>query len=256
MPMVVRFGQYASLQIVLHQHPVLEMVPFVLWNVQTRRQDAILKCYNNHVQSVCFSPDGTTLASGSDDKHIKLWNLITRKFKLKLCGHTSLVNSFCFSSDSATLASGSDDKSIRIWHVQTGQQIAKLEGHDSFVNSVCFSPDGTLLASYRGILNSGKDCYIRLWDFKTGYQILDSDKNLKDILAQLKLPHQANSLFHNTTTPITILLISQKLIFQAEGALIFNGYFMNQLGIDLGLLLKQKGSYLFEGQNQFLEKQM
>ncbi|CAD8118315.1 unnamed protein product [Paramecium primaurelia] len=217
-----------------------------LWDAKTGRQKSILNGHRDYVLSVCFSPEGQTLASCSDDKSILQWYDQTGQQIAKLNGHDLCVNSVCFSPDGTTLASGCGNP-----YNGGNFSIPKLDCHDSCVNSVCISPDGTLLASCNGILHSCKDCSIRLWDFKTGYQILDSDKNLKDILAQLKLPHQANSLFHNTTTPITILLISQKLIFQAEGALIFNEQFTNQQGIDLGLFLKQKGCYLLEGQINF-----
>ena len=40
------------------------------------------------VGSVCFSPDGKTLASGSWDNTIKLWNVETGELVRTLTGHT------------------------------------------------------------------------------------------------------------------------------------------------------------------------
>ncbi|CAD8045129.1 unnamed protein product [Paramecium primaurelia] len=79
--------------------------------------------HRNFVNTVCFSPDGNTLASGSNDKSIRLWDVKTGQQKAKLDGHTSTVYSVCFSPDGNTLASGSYDKSIRLWDVKTGQEI-------------------------------------------------------------------------------------------------------------------------------------
>ncbi|CAD8120171.1 unnamed protein product [Paramecium sonneborni] len=120
--------------------------------------------HSNWIQSVCFSPDKTTLASGSGDKSIRLWDVKTGQQKAKIDGHSDRVWSVCFSPDGTTLASGSDDKSIRLWDVKTGQQKAKLDGHSNTVYSVSFSPDNTTLAS------GSSDMSVRLWDVKTGQQ--------------------------------------------------------------------------------------
>lgn len=72
------------------------------------------------VKSVCFSPNGIVLASGSFDQSIRLWDVKTGQEKAKLEGHTNYVYSICFSPDGNTLISGSEDKSIRFWNVTTG----------------------------------------------------------------------------------------------------------------------------------------
>jgi WD40 repeat protein len=119
---------------------------------------ATLKGHDSRVNSVSFSPDGKTLASGSDDKTIKLWNLATGNQITTLKGHDSWVNSVSFSPDGKTLASGSTDKTIKLWNLATGNQITTLKGHDSWVNSVSFSPDGKTLAS------GSTDKTIKLWN--------------------------------------------------------------------------------------------
>ncbi|MEH1976653.1 MAG: ribosome assembly protein 4, partial [Nostoc sp.] len=87
-----------------------------------------LEGHSSTVYSVGFSPDGKTLASGSDDKTIKLWDVSTGKAIKTLTGHSSRVYSVGFSPDGKTLASGSSDKTIKLWDVSTGKAIKTLTG--------------------------------------------------------------------------------------------------------------------------------
>ncbi|KZV60619.1 WD40 repeat-like protein [Peniophora sp. CONT] len=124
----------------------------------------ILTGHTGPVSSVVFSPDGTRVVSGSDDKTIRIWNAETGQAVGKpLEEHAGHVNSVVFSPDGACIASGSVDKTIRIWDAETGQPAGKpLEGHTGWVNSVAFSPDGTRIVS------GSDDTTIWIWNAETG----------------------------------------------------------------------------------------
>ena len=72
------------------------------------------------VQSVAFSPDGATLASGTGIGAVNLWDVATERNIATLDGHTSWVWSVVFSPDGKTLASGSRDGTVKLWDVATG----------------------------------------------------------------------------------------------------------------------------------------
>ncbi|NWJ96398.1 MAG: hypothetical protein HXX20_11505 [Chloroflexi bacterium] len=126
---------------------------------------AFLRGHSASVNSVAFSPDGKTLASGSLDKTIILWDVTTHNQLATLKGHSDSVYSVAFSPDGKTLASGSVDNTIILWDVTTHNQLATLKGHSSYVYSVAFSPDGKTLAS------GSWDKTIILWDVTSHNQL-------------------------------------------------------------------------------------
>jgi WD40 repeat protein len=102
------------------------------------------------VNSVAFSPDGKSLASGSSDGTIKLWDVAHGTLSQTLTGHSGSVFSVAFSPDGKSLASGCSD-GIELWGLATGTLTQRLTGHLENVGlpalSVAFSPDGQLLAA-------------------------------------------------------------------------------------------------------------
>ena len=113
------------------------------------------------VRSLAFKPNSYLLASGSEDRTIRIWDVgdpSNLRHVRTLRGHTERVNNVAWSPDGRTLASASDDGTVRLWNPDNGINFAVLRGHTVGALCVAWSPDGRMLAS------GSFDKTIRLWD--------------------------------------------------------------------------------------------
>ena len=127
--------------------------------------------------SIDWSPSGHLIATGSNDKTIKLMTIpelyLTNNnekkildenetTEMQITGNQGTVRSLCFepNNDIILLSANSGENTIKIWDTIKGINIGYLEGHNSDVNSVKWSNDSQLFAS------CGLDKTVRFWDIR------------------------------------------------------------------------------------------
>src|SRR5947199_974756 len=108
-----------------------------------------LEGHQGVVYSVAFDPQGETLASGSDDKTVKLWEARSGKLLRTLEGHTTRVDRVAFSTDGRLLASKSADYTIRLWNCETRETVAVVLEPilNAWIPTLAFHPTLPLLAT-------------------------------------------------------------------------------------------------------------
>jgi WD40 repeat protein len=137
---------------------------------------------------VAWSPNGTQVISGSDDKTLVMWDAATSRC-LSFRGHEHRVLSVAWSPDGGRVVSGSLDTTLKVWDAVTGRCLHTLSGHTQSVRSVAWSPNGSQ------ILSSGGDGTIRQWDAETG-QLLRTWVIAEDEVALVDFP--GNRILHAT----------------------------------------------------------
>ncbi len=105
--------------------------------------------HNSSVNAVDFSPDGSKVLTGSDEKAC-IWDVSSGE-KLHELPHDGPVRAVAFSYDGSKVLTGSDDGTACIWDVSSGEKLHELP-HDDGVLAVDFSPDGSkvLTCSFDG----------------------------------------------------------------------------------------------------------
>ena len=173
------------------------------------------------VESMAYSPDGKTLATGSF-REVVLWDVEKAAIKQRLSGFDDRVVTLDFSRDGKLLATGggapTENGEIKLFDTATWKVVKEIkDGHSDTVFGVSFSPDGKLLATaaadkfvkvfevpggkfvkaFEGhthhvldvgwtpdgkkLASAGADNFIKVWDYEKGEKVRDIQGHQKQV---------------------------------------------------------------------------
>jgi WD40 repeat protein/serine/threonine protein kinase len=120
-----------------------------IWDGKTEAAPRILDGHRRATCALACNPDGTILASGSDDRSIKLWDLDSGSVLHTLTGgHQGAIYGVAYSGDGNWLASASADKTVGLWDLRGDPTLAAMLPHPHPVRGAIFSADGAWLFTY------------------------------------------------------------------------------------------------------------
>lgn len=162
-----------------------------LWDASTGKLRFTLSGHEGDITSASFSPDGSKVATGSEDGTVKLWDTATglasatlpvwrvKKIKryriISRALHVGVDVYVKFSPDGRTVLTNTywEESPAKLWDVATGRLKAELGGHTTVVGyetkqagvtETSFSPDGKFIVT----TSIGT---VRLWETATGGMI-------------------------------------------------------------------------------------
>lgn len=174
------------------------------------------------VESMAFSPDGKTLATGSFQE-LTLWDAEKGTVKERVTGFADRVTAIAYSPDGTKFATAggppAEDGEIKVFGAAGKQEADIRNGHSDTVYAVAFSPDGKLLAtgaadkfvkvfelpsgklakSFEGhthhvmgvgwtpdgkkVASCAADNFVKVWDYEKGEKLRDMPGHTKQVTA-------------------------------------------------------------------------
>lgn len=126
---------------------------------------ATIAGHGEPILTLAFSPDSSTMTTGSGDNTARIWDLDTGTPKHTLKGHTGWVLDVAYSPDGNMIATGSKDHTIRLWNAKTGAGLGgSLKAHSNRISSLAWEPYHLQKPGNPRLASASKDRTVRIWN--------------------------------------------------------------------------------------------
>lgn len=119
------------------------------------------------VTAVCYSPDGRFIATGSDDKTVKLWRRTDGREIRTFQGNISGISSVEINRQGTDILSVSNNGTLTVWEISSGKIVNQIRQAEDRFTCASFHPDGTK------VIAGTRKSFISLWDIVTGTKMSD-----------------------------------------------------------------------------------
>jgi WD40 repeat protein len=127
--LIVRSAAAAPAVLRAHSGPVWSSA---LWDWRRAARVGTLHGHANWVLDARFNSQGSTIASASKDRSVRIWDVNTCDQVLELWGHESFATCCAFGGGCSSVASqvfsGGHDKVVRQWDQNSGMEVAQVLG--------------------------------------------------------------------------------------------------------------------------------
>ncbi len=116
-----------------------------------------LRGHQAPITAMAMSPDGSTLASASRDKSIRLWNVRDGK-PMALFKSEARVPTLAWSPDGKFIAAGTGHGAVELWRLRDGRRVYSVKGHSYNIRRIIWQPRG---GTFAAMVPAANTIYIR-----------------------------------------------------------------------------------------------
>lgn len=183
-------------------------------NSSSTKPIAELKGHTARLRAIAFSPDGTKVATGSDDRNVSVWNVASPAKPIKSLNANHYVFALAFSQDGKSLAAAAGlDRSVRVWETSKWALRRRFTGPVYYVHKVVWAPDNKTLFS------ASEDLSVWFHDVDTGSssRILNINNDFRAPIALSKDGTRIVVVPTGTSTALVMRTSDDKKLFELKG---------------------------------------